>query len=157
MLAESYIEKILDYAVSCGADYGEVFFEDTERTKLTLMDSQVLRCACGRESGIGIRVFRGLESEYLYSADANEKRVLGLMKERLGKGGVFGKRTPLSRIEPNYITMRETVPREMGLKRKLDYLKAAAAAGKKEGNPVLGGAGNYLGRRKGGKCREKKK
>jgi len=75
MLAESYIEKILDYAVSCGADYGEVFFEDTERTKLTLMDSQVLRCACGRESGIGIRVFRGLESEYLYSADANEKRV----------------------------------------------------------------------------------
>ena len=144
MLAESYIEKILDYAVSCGADYGEVFFEDTERTKLTLVDSQVLRCACGRESGIGIRVFRGLESEYLYSADANEKRVFGLMKERLGKGGVFDKRTPLSRIVPNCITMRETAPRDMGIKRKLNYLKAAVAAGKSEDSRIVQGRACYV-------------
>lgn len=144
MLAESYIEKILDYAVSCGADYAEVFFEDTGRTRLTLMDSQVSGCACGRESGIGIRVFRGLESEYLYSADASEERVLGLMKERLEKRGVFVQRTPLSRIEPRCMIMRETAPRDMGLRRKLEDLKAAVAAGKSEDGRIVQGRACYV-------------
>ena len=99
MLAKSYIEKILDYAVSCGVDYAEVFFEDVERTRFNLVDMQVVKCACGHESGIGIRMFRGVECEYLHSADVREEKVFGLLKEHLGLGGVFGKRTPLSTIK----------------------------------------------------------
>lgn len=58
MLARSYIERILDQAVSCKVDYAEVFFEDVERTKVDLIDSEAAGCALGRESGIGIRVFK---------------------------------------------------------------------------------------------------
>ena len=39
MLARSYIERILDQAVSCTVDYEEVFFEDVERTKVDLIDA----------------------------------------------------------------------------------------------------------------------
>lgn len=139
MLARSYIEKILDYAVSCGVDYAEVFFEDVERTRFNLVDMQVVKCACGRESGIGIRVFRGLECEYLYSADVREEKVLGLLKERLGTGGVFCKRTPLSTIMPHGIVLQGMKPRDMELKKKISLLQEAVKAGKSEADCVVQG------------------
>lgn len=132
MLAKSYIEKILDYAVSCGVDYAEVFFEDVERTQFNLVDMQVVKCACGHESGIGIRMFRGLECEYLYSADVREEKVFGLLKEHLGLGGVFGKRTPLSTIVPHGIVLKGILPRDMELKKKVYSLQEAIKAGKSE-------------------------
>lgn len=104
MLSKSYIEDILDYAVSCGADYAEVFFEDTWRTNLNLVDEQVSKCVCGREHGIGIRMFKGEECEYLYSTDVAEKTVLELLKKSKKRRGVFEKRAPLCRINPHKIS-----------------------------------------------------
>lgn len=144
MLANSYIEKILDYAVSCGVDYAEVFFEDVERTRFNLVDMQVAKCACGHESGIGIRMFRGLECEYLYSADVREEKVFGLLKERLSTGGVFGKRTPLSTIMPHGIVMQGILPRDMGLKKKVYSLQEAIKAGKSEADCVVQGRACYV-------------
>lgn len=144
MLAKSYIEKILDYAVSCGVDYAEVFFEDVERTRFNLVDAQVVKCACGRDSGMGIRVFRGLESEYLYSADVREEKVLGLLKEYLGTGGVFGKRTPLSTIKPHGITLQGMLPRDMKLKKKIYLLQEALKEGKSVADCVVQGRACYM-------------
>lgn len=144
MLAESCIERILDQAVSCGADYAEVFFEDVERTRVDLVDSEVARCACGCESGIGIRVFRGLESEYLYSADVREECVLGLIRKHLGTGGVFGKRTPLSRFTPHGIVTQGKLPRDRKLKEKIGHLKEAVDAGKREEACIVQGRAYYV-------------
>lgn len=143
MLAKSYIEKILDYAVSYGVDYAEVFFEDVERTRFSLVDMQVVKCACGRESGIGIRMFRGLECEYLYSADIREEKVLGLMKERLGAGGVFGKRTPLSAILPHGVVLQGTLPCHMKLKKKICLVQEAVKEGKSEEDCIVQGRACY--------------
>ena len=55
MLARSYIERILDQAVSCKVDYAEVFFEDVERTKVDLIDSEAaLVSACLRDWKVNI-------------------------------------------------------------------------------------------------------
>lgn len=144
MLAKSYIEKILDYAVSCGVDYAEVFFEDVERTRFNLVDMQVVKLACGRESGIGIRVFRGLECGYLYSADVREEKVLGLLKERLGVGGVFGKRTPLSTLQPHRILVQGMMPCDMKPQKKIHLLQEAIKAGKSEAGCVVQGRACYV-------------
>lgn len=144
MLAKSYIEKILDYAVSCGVDYAEVFFEDVERTRFNLVDMQVVKFACGRESGIGIRVFRGLECGYLYSADVREEKVLGLLKERLGVGGVFGKRTPLSTLQPHGILVQGMMPCDMKPQKKIHLLQEAIKAGKSEAGCVVQGRACYV-------------
>jgi len=143
MLARSYIEKILDYAVSCGGDYAEVFFEDVERTRFNLVDMQVTKCACGRESGIGIRMFRGLECVYLFSADVKEEKVFRLLKERLGMGGVFGKRTPLSTVSPQGIVLQGMYPRDMELKKKIRLLKEGIEAGKSEADCIVQGRACY--------------
>ena len=139
MLTQAYIEKILDYAVSCKMDYAEVFFEDVERTRVDLVDSQVSKCSCTRESGIGVRVFRGLECEYLYSADTREEKVLRLLKEYLGTGGVFGKRTPLSAMTPHEVTMYRMAPVRMALQKKIGVLKGIVKTGKSEDSCTVQG------------------
>lgn len=144
MLARSYIENILDYAISCGVDYAEVFFEDVERTRINLEDLQVSKCACGRESGIGIRLFRGLECEYLYSADIREEKVFQLLKEHLGEGGVFGKRAPLSKADPHRIVTEGILPRDMTLKNKISLLQEAVKAGKREESCIVQGRVCYV-------------
>lgn len=144
MLAKSYIENILDYAVSCGADYAEVFFEETERTGIHLVEQEVSKCSCGRESGIGIRLLRGLNRVYLYSADIREEQVLKLLKERLKKGGVFGARTPLFRIDPHEVVTQGMLPGEMGLKRKIRILQEAVKTGKEEGSCIVQGRACYV-------------
>ncbi len=143
MLAISYIEKILDYAVSCGGDYAEVFFEDVERTRFNLVDMQVKKCACGRECGIGVRIFKGLESIYLYSADVREDKVLGLLKECLGMGGVFGKRTPLWAVSPREIVRQGRFPHDMELKNKIRLLREGIEAGKSEADCIVQGRACY--------------
>lgn len=144
MLSRSYIEKILDYVVSCGADYAEVFYEDVERTKVNLLDTQVSKCACGRESGIGIRLFRGLESEYLYSADVREEKVLRLLKERLKEGGVFVGRTPLSEISPHGTSMQKMLPRDMELRKKIGFLQEMIKNVKDEEPCIVQGRACYV-------------
>lgn len=144
MLTKSYIENILDYVVSCGADYAEVFFEDVERTRINLEDTQVSKCACGRESGIGIRLFRGLTCEYLYSSDIREEKVFHLLKERLGKRGVFDERTPLSRLCPHRVALEGMYPGEMELKKKIHLLREAVRAGKSVENRIVQGRACYV-------------
>ncbi len=144
MLARSYIERILDQAVSCKVDYAEVFFEDVERTKVDLIDSEAAGCALGRESGIGIRVFKGLESKYLYSADVREETVYALMKEHLGTGGVFDKRTPLSEISPHGIVTQKTAPCDKRLREKIDRLREAVETGKNVDSCIVQGRAVYV-------------
>lgn len=141
MLSKSYIEDILDYAVSCGADYAEVFFEDTWRTNLNLVDEQVSKCVCGREHGIGIRMFKGEECEYLYSTDVAEKTVLELLKKSKKRRGVFEKRAPLCRINPHKISEIRTAPQDMAPKRKIQLLREGIRAGKGAVSCIVQGRG----------------
>ena len=73
---QQLIEKILDYAVCHGADFTEVFYEDVRRSNLTVLDQKVLDSSAGAEKGVGIRLFRGTESAYLYTADLSEENLL---------------------------------------------------------------------------------
>ena len=73
---QQLIEKILDYAVCHGADFAEVFYEDVRRSNLTMLDQKVLDSSAGAEKGVGIRLFRGTESAYLYTADLSEENLL---------------------------------------------------------------------------------
>ena len=77
---QQLIEKILDYAVCHGADFAEVFYEDVRRSNLTVLDQKVLDSSAGAEKGVGIRLFRGTESAYLYTADLSEENLLTMLR-----------------------------------------------------------------------------
>lgn len=129
MLKKQYIENILDYAISAGADYAEVFFEDTERTNLSILNKQVTNISCGRESGIGIRILKGVSEEYLYSADTDEETVFALMKKYWKQGETSDKRMPLCEVHPHDLGKIRSFPGDMALNKKVKHLKDIVAAG----------------------------
>lgn len=77
MIKQSIIENVLEAALSTGGDFAEVFVEDKYSNTLTLQDSKIERSISGRDFGIGIRIFSGLQNVYTYTTDFSEE---GLVK-----------------------------------------------------------------------------
>lgn len=77
MLSQSMIENILNEAIMRGADFAEIYDESTLLHEVTATQERCERCQSGRESGVGIRIFKNLTCFYGYS---NEKTELSLMK-----------------------------------------------------------------------------
>lgn len=140
MIQQSMIEKILDYSLSCGADYAEVFTEEVKKTEISLTDQQVHKCTGGCDGGIGIRIFRGTESDYLYSADVREESVYTLLKENWKGQGAFTRRDALCPVLPYRLSEVSCYPQDMRLKRKIQILKNSVAAGCAQDKIVQGRA-----------------
>lgn len=143
MLKRHYMEDILDYAISAGADYAEVFFEDTERTNIDILNDRMTKYNCGRESGIGIRIFRARTSEYLYSADADEEAVFSMLKRwRKNENGNAESRKPLTEVQPHIICGENAgkIRPDACIKR----LKEAVRAGRCSENCIVQGRAGYV-------------
>jgi TldD protein len=77
LVAKSSIEKILNEALSTGADFAEVFAEDSYSSHLSVKDRIPKTARVGRQKGAGIRVFFGTEEIYVTTNDLSE---VGLLK-----------------------------------------------------------------------------
>ncbi|AZU62230.1 TldD/PmbA family protein [Neobacillus mesonae] len=76
MLSKSLIEDVLTAALSTGGDFAEVFVEDRFTNNFTLQSGKIETCLTGRDFGIGIRVFMGLQSFYAYTTDHTREGLL---------------------------------------------------------------------------------
>ncbi|MCJ8009817.1 TldD/PmbA family protein [Lederbergia wuyishanensis] len=77
MLSKSVIEDVISAALSTGGDFAEVFAEDRFSNSLVLQDGKIEKSNSGRDAGVGIRVFNGLQSVYAYTTDFTRE---GLIK-----------------------------------------------------------------------------
>ena len=59
-----------------GADYAELFVEDTQSTRIEMIDGKVESANYARLCGAGVRVLLGTKSAYAYSADTSEQALL---------------------------------------------------------------------------------
>ena len=59
-----------------GADYAELFVEDTQSTRIEMIDGKVESANYARLCGAGVRVLLGTKSAYAYSADTSERALL---------------------------------------------------------------------------------
>ncbi|KAB2336052.1 TldD/PmbA family protein [Cytobacillus depressus] len=76
MLSTSVIEDVLTAALETGGDFSEVFVEDRYTSNLLLQGGTIENSLSGRDFGIGIRVFKGLQSVYTYTTDASKEGLL---------------------------------------------------------------------------------
>jgi len=76
MIKNSIIERILQKALSNGADFSEIFFEDSTSSTMQLLDSKIVKSITGNDCGAGIRVFYGNKAIYAYTNDVSEKGLL---------------------------------------------------------------------------------
>jgi len=97
MIKQSIIENVLEAALATGGDFSEIFIEDKYVNDFVLQSGKIEQSISGRDFGIGIRIFSGLQSIYTYTNDFSEEGLLAAA-ERAAlaiKGGGSGTIHPL--------------------------------------------------------------
>ncbi len=121
MLARQICERVLQKAVSTGADYAELFLESTNQHNINMIADKVDTIRDAVIAGAGIRVFKGLRSVSASTVDTSEAGLLRCAEqaaEALGQGTaqiqitlherLFGDIHPV-RIAPSSVGNREKV------------------------------------------------
>ncbi|MDO4554989.1 MAG: TldD/PmbA family protein [Lachnospiraceae bacterium] len=85
MMHQSSIERILDYALSHGGDFAEVYVEQTRKKRGSMLGDKLVDFSSGHDYGVGIRVFAGTEYYYCSSEDFDEAKLLPMMQSLLKK------------------------------------------------------------------------
>ena len=81
MLNEALINDVLDEAMSYGADFAELYVEQTQTQSMDLVGGKVDKANRGQDFGIGIRLFQGTNSVYGYTNDASRDNLLKTTRE----------------------------------------------------------------------------
>lgn len=81
MLSRNEIQQILEASLAQGADFAEVFLEDTVNTSLSYLDGKLDKVQLGRDYGLGLRLIKGLETAYGYSSDLSLEHLQRLVKD----------------------------------------------------------------------------
>lgn len=76
LLAKSLVEKTLNEALSTGADFAELFAEESYSSVLSVMDSKPFSAQVGRQYGAGVRVHFGTEEVYITTNDLSERGLI---------------------------------------------------------------------------------
>jgi TldD protein len=125
MLDQATVRRVLERALSTGADFAEIFAEDRENTNLSYVDKKVDSINQGRVYGLGLRIIRGFEVIYAYTSDLSEKNLLDLATRasqafdgKAGQKTVEFKALPEGKLLPI-----KTQPGSVPLKQKLALLE----------------------------------
>lgn len=78
MIAKEMLSAIFRKAMESSADFAELYLEDTNFDSVVLMDRKVHSVNSGRSYGVGLRLYKGFNSVYVYSNDATEQGLLKL-------------------------------------------------------------------------------
>ena len=62
MLSENTVKKILEHGLNQGADFSEVFVEDTVSSSINQLDQKIDEINSSNSFGIGIRLLYGHEA-----------------------------------------------------------------------------------------------
>lgn len=126
IIPSSILEKALDAALSTGADFADIFVEDTYSSQLSILNSRPEQAIVGQLYGAGIRLFFGHEVVYVTTNDLSET---GMVKAALNAAqsrgsGVAKKSLPLMQVPFDSIHTYGEKPWEMDRERKFKWLNS---------------------------------
>lgn len=129
MLSPSVIEDVLTAALSTGGDFSEVFVEDRFSNNMTLQSGRLEKSISGRDFGVGIRIFKGLQSVYAYTNDFTKEGLIKAAKTAAQAiQGAFSDKTTIIPLEKEIIQTAhpiELMPNSVEKTRKLAVLRKA--------------------------------
>lgn len=120
----SILTTALDVALSTGADFADIFVEDTYSSLLSVLNSKPEQAIVGQLYGAGIRLFFGHEIVYVTTNDLSEA---GLVKAALNAArsrgqGAAKKAMPLTQVPFDSIHTFGEKPWESDRSQKLKWL-----------------------------------
>ena len=146
MIARDVCQRVLKVAASTGADYAEIFAENSVSNSISMIASKVDNIRNTVIAGAAVRVYKGLRSVMATTIDTSESGLIRCAEkaaEALGQG--------TAQME---IVLRErlfgdihpviTCPTSVGNKEKIDILKAGYFAAKDYDASVVQATGNLL-------------
>ena len=132
MISRELCQMVLREALSTGADYAELFAENTNNHTVSMIDSRVDAINDTVVSGAAVRVFKGLRSVMASTVDKSESGLLRCARqaaEALGQGtaamDIVLKERTFGDIHPV-----KTVPSSVGNAQKVEILKSGYFAAK---------------------------
>lgn len=78
MISKKLALEILNLGLSTGADYAEIFYEDTTSYSLTIDNGKVETSTNSNNNGVGLRLLKDLQSVYGYTCDLTKKGLTSL-------------------------------------------------------------------------------
>ena len=138
MLSQTIIENVLTAALSTGGDFSEIFVEDRFTNNMTLQSGKIDTCLSGRDFGIGIRVFKGLQSIYAYTSDFSEEGLIKTAKNAAQaiQGKMMIHLSPF--VQESFRTSHpvQLMPQEVDKSRKVDIMKNSYTIAKNYHNTI---------------------
>ena len=134
MLSKNIVAEVLAKCLVTGGDFAEIFEENSINNSIALIDGKVDDAIGGRSYGIGIRIFKGLNSVYAYT---NNNSLSGLLDTAYRAALALG---DVNKNEINSIVLTEKsistihpilyYPKDVAYDRKIAILKSAYNAAK---------------------------
>ena len=146
MIARDVCQRVLQVAVSTGADYAEIFAENTINNSISMIASKVDNIRNTVIAGAAVRVYKGLRSVMATTIDTSESGLIRCAEkaaDALGQGTAQIQIVLRERIFGD-IHPVVTCPTSVGNKEKIDILKAGYFAAKDYDESVVQATGNLL-------------
>jgi len=138
LLQKKLIEKTIATGLSTGADFAEVFIEDTASEGIQLVGGRVEKASGTNIFGVGVRLALGFQSVYGYTNSKNPDDIVKLASD-LSKSFSSENKTlavPLGKLEVGTRHKAKISPRDVARAKKVELMKAAYDAAKSY-DPVI--------------------
>jgi len=146
LLNKKVIENVLNAALSSGGDFAEIFVEDKYNTSMKMVGGLLENSISGRDYGVGIRIFHGLNSVYAYTNNSSEKNLIKVAKEAALAINGAKKDLVLNFVESNMENLNKIrlLPRNVDKGTKVELMKKGYLSAKNYDEVISQVTVNYL-------------
>ena len=147
MLSKSMASEVLAKCLVTGGDFAELFEEDSVNNSIALVDGKVDDAIGGRSYGIGIRIFKGLNSVYAYTNNNTLSSLLDTAYRAALALGEVKQDSSISIIlnEKQITTIHPIIyyPKDVAYDKKIAVLKSAYKGAKNFSSDISQVIANY--------------
>ena len=138
MLDKKVLKDLLNLALETGADFSELYFEDTNSNVLEMTLGKVTNISSSNTHGVAIRLLKGTEEVYAYNNDTTYESVVELVKKAASS---FSEKRiceakELKEVEYENLTPIEVSPNQNINDEKKKYLLDATNGALSVGNDI---------------------
>ncbi len=139
MLSKKELKDLLNIALETGANFSEIYLENTSGSIIEMTSGEVSRCTSSVVHGVGVRVIKNTEEVYGYTNETSYEKILSLVKQVASSFN--GKRKSKAKkfipVVYENITPVKKKPSKVSNKNKTKYLRDAWLGAKKMGKEIV--------------------
>lgn len=132
MLKQTSVENIITAALETGADFAELYAEQTEHASLGMANGRMETAQGGLSCGAGIRLFFGTQAVYGFANDISEENLIRIARDCAAamKGDRLYERKGWRTLAARCVNPVRILPGSVAKSEKAEYLRLAAEAAK---------------------------